>query len=34
MSTTSNQTKSSFDGIESILLWVKGDKNDGDNRKV
>ncbi|WP_029232611.1 hypothetical protein [Butyrivibrio sp. VCB2006] len=31
---TSNQTECNFDELESILLWVKGDKDEGDNRKV
>ncbi len=32
----SKQPKYSFDDLESILLWVKGDdsSNEGDNRKV
>ena len=30
----SNQTEYDFDELESILLWVKGDKDEGDNRKV
>ena len=34
MNATSNQTDSSFDELEGILLWVKGDKDEGDNRKV
>lgn len=30
----STQTEYDFDELESILLWVKGDKDEGDNRKV
>ena len=31
---TSDQKEYDFDELESILLWVKGDKDEGDNRKV